>query len=194
MRSQRQRVRKTAVAVGVAVLLAAPTFAQTRGDINSSESRVSTIGIGFPSVNAATEGSGALDAIPLEITDELRELVHRMWRTSPTFRRQCARLLASSVRVVVRVDPTVRARAYAVTTVDVRDGFVRAAGTRLGVVQPEYLAHELEHVLEQLDAVDLRWAVKNGVAGARETPSGALETVRAIAVGRLVAEEVDLER
>ena len=136
-----------------------------------------------------------MDTIPLEITDdELRQLVRRLWRTSVTFRRQCARLAGASVRVIVHVDPTVRANANAVTTVDVRDGFVRAVHTRLGVAKPEYLAHELEHVLEQVDGVDLRWAVKNGVAGAREARSGAFETVRAIAIGRLVAQQVSRER
>ena len=59
----------------------------------------------------------------------------------------------------------------------------------------EYLAHELEHVLEQLDEVDLAHAVASHVHGAKAngTPP-VFETRRAIVVGRLVAAEVQAYR
>jgi hypothetical protein len=89
--------------------------------------------------------------------------------------------------------PTVSAEVNAVSRIDIREGFVRVVHVRLRVVQPEYLAHEIEHVLEQIDGVDLRTAVKNGVTGAWQTSSGAFETARAVAVGRLVAQELGLK-
>jgi hypothetical protein len=56
--------------------------------------------------------------------------------------------------------------------------------------QSEYLAHEIEHVLEQIEGVDLTSAVAKGVRGARRIDGGrTFETDRATAVGRLVAGE-----
>jgi hypothetical protein len=56
----------------------------------------------------------------------------------------------------------------------------------------EYLAHELEHVLEQLDGVDLELAVSKRVNGATFAErAGTFETARAVAIGRLVAREVE---
>jgi hypothetical protein len=55
----------------------------------------------------------------------------------------------------------------------------------------EYLAHEIEHVLEFLDEVDLAAAAAQGIHGVTESGrSAAFETSRAIAIGRLVAGEV----
>jgi hypothetical protein len=53
------------------------------------------------------------------------------------------------------------------------------------------LAHEIEHVLEQLDNVDLAGAVAAKVHGASATGRPPVfETRRAVVVGRLVAGEV----
>jgi hypothetical protein len=53
----------------------------------------------------------------------------------------------------------------------------------------ELLAHELEHIIEQLDGIDL--AAKAAVArsGVRECVDGSFETSRAVRVGTLVALE-----
>ena len=66
--------------------------------------------------------------------------------------------------------------------------------TRRGHRNPERagsdraLAHEFEHLIEQLDGVDLRALAKEGEA--RRLPDGAFETERAIAAGQQVAGEV----
>ena len=60
----------------------------------------------------------------------------------------------------------------------------------LRVWEPEYLAHEIEHVLEQVDGVDLRRSARGGLEGVQETQSSVFETARAIAIGRVVAREV----
>jgi hypothetical protein len=52
----------------------------------------------------------------------------------------------------------------------------------------EYLAHELEHVLEQIDGVDLVRLKRQGVDGV-EHVGGQDETARARSVGRAVARE-----
>ena len=53
---------------------------------------------------------------------------------------------------------------------------------------PEFIAHELEHILEQLDGVDLQAQAGNGVVW--KAGDGAFETRRAIEAGRRVAREI----
>ena len=53
------------------------------------------------------------------------------------------------------------------------------------------IAHEFEHILEQLDGVDLPSMATRVATGVRLVPeSGHFETDRAIAAGRQVASEV----
>ena len=83
-----------------------------------------------------------------------------------------------------------RERMNAFTQIHMVTGLVRAATTRLRVWKPEYLAHEIEHVLEQVDGVDLHRSARGGLEGVQETQSSVFETARAIAIGRVVAREV----
>ena len=127
---------------------------------------------------------------PLAVSKELGPLVRRVWEASPTFRRQCARLGEAVVTIVIELNPKIdRERMNAFTRIDMAHGLVRAATTQLRVWKPEYLAHEIEHVLEQVDGVDLRRSARGGLAGVSET-SRVFETARAIAIGRVVAREV----
>jgi hypothetical protein len=128
---------------------------------------------------------------PLAVSRELGPFVQRMWEASPTFRRQCARLGEALVTIVVGLDSRMdRDKMNAVTSIDMRNGLVRAATTHLRVLEPEYLAHEIEHVLEQVDGVDIRRSARSGLDGVREIHSGMFETARAIAIGRVVAREI----
>jgi hypothetical protein len=52
----------------------------------------------------------------------------------------------------------------------------------------ELLAHEFEHLIEQLDGVDLKALAKAGMA--HRLADGAFETARAVAAGQQVAGEV----
>ena len=56
----------------------------------------------------------------------------------------------------------------------------------------ELIAHELEHVIEQLDDIDLRTLAKVPSSGVKrcEGREEAYETVRAIRAGRAVSDEV----
>lgn len=57
--------------------------------------------------------------------------------------------------------------------------------------QVELIAHEIEHVIEQLDGVDLRVRATLPASGVRSRDHGdEFETTRAIRVGRMVAAEV----
>jgi hypothetical protein len=146
---------------------------------------------GFPATVPTSRAVISELMLPLELPDVMRPLVEQMLRTSPTFRRQCARLSEASVTVVVRLDPGIDlTKVIAITTIDVREGQVRSVRTHLGVLAPQYLAHEIEHVLEQLDGIDLRRALKSGLHGAHQVSPGAVETTRAVATGLLVAQEI----
>ncbi len=84
-------------------------------------------------------------------------VVEAMWRQSPTFRRQCQRLAAERTLVVtLAVAPSQRpAFSRAWTEMSRKDGTLRFA--RVIILSPndtvELIAHEIEHVIEQLDGV-----------------------------------------
>jgi hypothetical protein len=122
----------------------------------------------------------------------LRSLVLTMLQQSPTFRRQCARLAERQGLVIdmalVRQVPQHHARMR----------FERHAGDRRSVIEiglreparfVEHIAHELEHVLEYLDRVDLQRFAHQRVDGVIDL-GGVYETARARSVGRTVAGEV----
>ena len=168
-----------AVLIAAATLGAAPTRPDLPGAWMSPPARC----------EIAAEG--------LRVEPALRPVVVDMCRRSPTFRRQVIRL-ARQPGLEVRLQAgqfstfgTVRAR----TTLTRVDGQLRAAivvvpaGT--SVVQAELVAHEFEHIVEQLDGVNLAdWAGRSGVyrvgSNGREGP---FETERARQIGRAVAGE-----
>ena len=128
------------------------------------------------------------------ISPAYRELLQEMWRGSATFRRQWIRVAEARVRIIVIFDPLCKMNgAHAQSEISRKsDLWVRVSLAVVGRAAIEHLAHELEHVLEQLDEVDLEQAVKHHVHGASVKGRWALfETRRAIVVGKLVASEVD---
>ena len=124
----------------------------------------------------------------------LQPFIERMLRSSPTFNRQCTRLAAAQrLKVVLRLEERQRRPSfYARTVFERRDGVLVAADVFLSPTPDavERIAHEVEHVLEQLDGVDLAAQVGSGNVWRRE--DGAFETRRATDVGRRVAREVKL--
>jgi hypothetical protein len=111
---------------------------------------------------------------------------------SATFRQQCARIAASRVlRVTVRVATTLNEGARAQTIINRYEaGGIRAEVTlRFAEDYLELLAHEFEHVLEQVDRVSLHDEVAKGRAWI--TPSGAFESRRAFEAGIRAREEYD---
>jgi hypothetical protein len=122
-----------------------------------------------------------------------RPLIENMWRRSLTFRRQCTRLVEADVVIRITFDHPLHTNVASAVT-EIR----RAARTeadihlRPGYRVAEHLAHEIEHVLEQVDEVDLARAVGEGLHGVNAVHRReGFETTRAIAVGRLVAREVE---
>lgn len=120
------------------------------------------------------------------VSEDARALL----RVSDTFRAQCERIAADSrahVRVTIAytLDPGARAKT---TFRRYRSGALFADVEILfGEDYREMLAHEFEHVIEQLDGLDLREEAQQGRAwqndgGAFETPRARLAGLQATAL------------
>lgn len=109
----------------------------------------------------------------------LQPTVIELLQRSATFRQQCRRVAATPVlRVKVYLGTAVDVGARAQTVINHYEfGAILAEVTLCfaGDYQ-ELLAHEFEHILEQVDGVDLRAEVASGRAW--RTPCGAFETRR----------------
>jgi Tol biopolymer transport system component len=118
-----------------------------------------------------------------------------MYGSSPTFRRQCRRLgAAPHVKVALRLEELRRRPSFDARTVFRRqNGAIVSADVFLSPSRNavEFIAHEVEHVLEQLDGVDLEAQLGSGHVWRRD--DGAFETRRAAEAGRRVAREVGLQ-
>lgn len=125
----------------------------------------------------------------ITLPDDLRAFVTQLVDGSPTFHSQwqalvSSRLLRLSVKFVAimgqeRARATVHRYQYGLIVAEVELPFGDDA---------ELLAHEFEHVLEQVEGVDLRHVAQDRTAGVRDLGYG-YETERAYAVGRRVAQE-----
>jgi len=131
----------------------------------------------------------------LEFSEGLRPTLQRMWNGSPTFRRQCARLAetrrVSIVLLVGRLPEHMKSRANAQTYIEgTGPNSAMRAEVWLGLHDLEQnIAHELEHILERLDGVQVE--VMNALAINGVTRYGdTFETARARETGRTVAHEV----
>lgn len=177
----------------VAVLFSAPAFAQSSGAI---------LVLDRASLSSVREYVAA-DAVPsqlalppnLIVTPTYRPVVESMLRHSPTFRRQCVRLAGEPrLTVHLKIDwPSSRANVRAQTRITRQRGGHLMAEIDIFPLDDdvELIAHEIEHVIEQLDDVDLPARAGMPDSGVRALSSDAVfETTRAVRVGRKVTGEV----
>ena len=132
-------------------------------------------------------------AVPAAYQDLLRAMRDR----SPTFRRQLVRIEnARHVTIALRLSvPPAHLHMQGWTRI-ARDPEGRL--TAVIHVPPvtgtaELIAHELEHVIEQIDGIDLHTKARQRFTGVRECDCGepgTFETGRAVHVGLRVAREV----
>jgi hypothetical protein len=153
--------------------------------------------VGSPAPAAAAEEAPALVALPptIQVETLLRSVTARMLEKSPTFKRQCDVIGASSVVVVkVRVVPaprnsftrattTFRRYTSGITVVDVE---IPAASKLV-----ELLAHEFEHIAEYVEGVDLKTMARRRPEEAFQLRDGSFETSRAVQAGRAAVQEVE---
>ena len=131
----------------------------------------------------------------VRVSPMLQPVFAMLLEKSATFRRQCSRIAAARhVRVTVLSAPSFqeqappRARASIARHVY---GLIQAViEIPVSPDLPELLAHELEHVIEQVDGVDLLALAAAGVGGVFEVDPGVFETARARAAGRAVLRDL----
>jgi hypothetical protein len=131
------------------------------------------------------------------VTSLFRGVIDQMLSRSPTFRRQCARIASASNLTIELSSVPARTDLHtpASTRIERRPGGRLHAAMAVAPVgrSAELIAHELEHVIEQLDGISLRekaQVVASGVRHCNCDGREAFETTRAILTGLRVAAEV----
>ena len=128
----------------------------------------------------------------LDVDQTLLPVLRGMWERSRTFRSQCARIEHTRSTLVLRWGQAAQlrrsgARAEIVTL----NGRARAEivfSRELVYSQlVAAVAHEFEHIVEQLDGVRLTGRTQEGVTRDRD---GTFETARATRIGQAVAHEI----
>ena len=144
--------------------------------------------------SAAVDGPATLPP-NVSIVEVLRPAVNSMLRSSPTFRRQCGRIARSTeLHVVIERSHMQGGPLDAALTRVTRGAAGRLdADVQIGALGDAVtlIAHEFEHILEQLDEVDLSaMAARSGTGVRADSIYGHFETDRAVAAGKRVADEV----
>ncbi len=150
-----------------------------------------------PTVSRAEE-SAMLSAVRfpdrIRISKELIPHLEAMLEMSPTFRQQYERVMATPKLILTaRVDPTFPNRTFRA-----RSSMRRYDSGLLmvlidigpGLSPVEWIAHEFEHVLEQLEGVPLIELAEHRRQGAFFSGGGMVETARAMRAGRVVVGEM----
>jgi hypothetical protein len=150
-------------------------------------------------VTLATGAAGASERAVAEsplsakvIADsELRQEIEELSALSPTLRRQLAVIAAAPVRVEVAVSAPMSGLSRAGTVISrYESGYVKAVVLiPSGFDFVELLAHELEHVVEQIEGVALDALARTSEAW--RNAGGIFETIRARDAGRAAAAEVE---
>ena len=161
------------------------------------EERLSSQGAARVYVAAESAAFDNVEPAPnITISPVYQPVVELMLARSATFRRQYARIAGAwYLSVVIRSQPVMGSRLPALTSIR------RVPGSRLEAVvsvavcsrTAELIAHEIEHIIEQLDGVDLKLKARlraSGVHRVNDQSVDAFETNRAIAAGQRVAREV----
>jgi hypothetical protein len=189
-----------ATASSVSGVASVPAFAQTDTSAPRETSASTVIGLGGYSPVLRVYGSEQLDtssnvALPPNLTFShlFRQRLEAMLERSHNFRRQCLRIAQTpglsvrlaNARSVSSNGP--RAVTEIATTPDGRRAASISIRTLDNVI--ELIAHELEHVIEQLDGVNLRARSAVEGSGVWSCGDGSFETTRAVRIGRAVARE-----
>ena len=132
----------------------------------------------------------------LIVPPSLHRVVKAGWEHSPTFRAQCQRLAEAHAIVLLDAFTLPKSRQARAGISIYSDGSVVArVHVPLNARTLELVAHELEHVLEQVDGVNLAMqaALSRSLTSRSGTavrlPGGEFETRRAIEAGLRVAAE-----
>jgi hypothetical protein len=201
----RRAIATVSTASSVFVVANVSVFAQSDSQIVGESSASTVIARHAPASVLRAYGSEEPSAassveLPRNLTfaEHFRPILQAMLERSATFRRQCVRIAQSPelmVRMKLMQNKTTggnRARTEIGISADRR--VIASIAIRPLENLAELIAHEFEHVLEQLDGVDLRARSELSGTGVWNCEDGSFETVRAVRVGRVVARETSGER
>ena len=120
----------------------------------------------------------------------LLQLVDRAWNGSTTFRRQCEALAARGA-IAILWPGAEQSGSKAVATIGHSEDGVVVGRVKvpLNTDTLECIAHEMEHILERAEGVDMARESRRKDSGVWRALNG-FESQRAIDVGRQVAREV----
>jgi len=122
----------------------------------------------------------------IELPRDLERILARVYRSSPTFRAQCGRIAeAGALAVSVKLDTSIPS-SYQAFTMIYRRGHALRADVHLPpatMAMAELVGHEFEHILEQLDGLNLRMLSHVRGSGVRESSFDVYETIRAQRAG-----------
>jgi hypothetical protein len=127
----------------------------------------------------------------VELLSNIGEGLEQVYDRSPTFRAQCERIAnAQNLQVRIKIDPSIPGRFRAFTSIWRSGRYIRAdVHLPPSSDHAELVAHEFEHVLEQIEGLNLQRLVRVKGSGVREVERALFETARAQAAGRMVLEE-----
>jgi hypothetical protein len=127
------------------------------------------------------------------IDPDLKPLADLAWEHSETFRRQCRTLGTRAVVIVRSASSRETLTADARITVSPEGSILARVRLNPGSRALEYLSHEIEHVIERIEGVNL---LMESLRGGSKVVSvgGAFESRRAIETGLRAAQEVDEAR
>jgi hypothetical protein len=185
-----------AISCAVQIVFSVPGFAQSNNAYAATRTLDRTATGALREYVIGTPRDSWPDSVPSNLDPGIyRPLVRDMLQRSPTFRRQCWRIAtAPELTVTLRPSPRPTGSQIRARTRIGRTGRQLVATIELFTPeQPEELiAHEIEHVIEQLDGVDLAAKADAAASGVNRRDSGetAFETVRARRMGLTVAAEV----
>jgi hypothetical protein len=138
---------------------------------------------------------GSIGHLPetIQVADDLRRRVDTMLRKSPAFRSQCRQIArVPQLYARVRIDGRLAGKPYRARTTIYRlpSGAIVADIDITPAGDPtEWLAHEFEHLIEQLDGLELSDLARRR-QGAWHSTDEMFETDRAIQMGRTVLDQV----
>jgi hypothetical protein len=147
----------------------------------------------FAGVIAAEAQQYGRFQLPANVTllHDIELAIQFIYDRSPSFRDQLTRIAeADHLRVTVQIDPSIPSRCRAFTIIQRRGQKIRAEiHLPPSSDHAELLAHELEHILEQIEGLDLKSLARVRNSGVHEQDYAVFETDRAQAAGRIVKAE-----
>jgi hypothetical protein len=122
-----------------------------------------------------------------------RHVLQEMWEKSPTFRVQCERIArARGLIIRIHLFPSKARLANGSTHLVIKPGAALTADVYIGQHKRvvELIAHEIEHIIERLEGIDLSQVARRAPDVVWASAEGEYETRRALRSGLVVASEV----